>query len=124
MTQNPKYPDPVRTAQALFFINAALWLVLASQRLFMPDVDASLDEPVSMGIMAVLLFGNAALMFWCGLMLGKRLRLYFYITVIVLVINVILTVTDQIRLTDMLTLLVDLALLGLLSLTRKNYQKS
>ncbi|HEY3310935.1 MAG TPA: hypothetical protein VGK00_04770 [Anaerolineales bacterium] len=124
MTQNPKYPDPVRIAQVLFFINAALWLALASQRIFMPEVDASLDEPIGRGILAVLLFGNAALMVWCGLMLGKRLRLYFYIAVMVLVINVILTVTDQIRLADLLTLLVDLALLGILSLTRKNYQKS
>lgn len=124
MTMKSFFSDPVRSAQVLFFINTALWVYMAAVSLIRPDGDASPDEPIGMGIMAALMFGNAVLMFWSGLMLGTRLKLYFYIAVMLLVINVMLTVTDQTGLLENLTLLVDIVLLGLMGLTRKNYERS
>ena len=48
----------------------------------------------------------------------------FFIALIVLGVNIVLTVTDQVGLIDFITMLIDLAILGLLILDRAKYGKN
>jgi len=59
----------------------------------------------------------------CGILLGKQRRLFLYMTIGVLAINVLLTLTDQVGALDLITLTIDVILLGLLYLTRSNFSK-
>ena len=60
------------------------------------------------------MFGNAAVMLWSGVAIGKRQKRFHALALAVLVINIVLTFTDQFGLFDLLTLLIDVALLGIL----------
>lgn len=58
--------------------------------------------------------GNAAAMLLAGLCLAKPNIIYLYFAIALLVVNILLTFTDQFGLLDFITLLIDLALLSLL----------
>ena len=62
------------------------------------------------------MFGNAAAMLWSGWAIGRQKMLFVYLAMIVLIVNLSLTVTDQFGLWDMITMLIDLVLLVLLVL--------
>jgi hypothetical protein len=112
----------VRTAQILFFINAAIWLILGIASLLRMSQGQQGEYLVS-SVMGILMFGNAGVMALCGILLGKQRRLFLYMTIGVLAINVLLTLTDQVGALDLITLTIDVILLGLLYLTRSNFSK-
>jgi hypothetical protein len=67
------------------------------------------------------MFINAALLFLIGRGVGKQIRRYFYFGILFIVANIFLTVTDEFGLFDIITLVIDVILLGLLLLTRAHY---
>ena len=75
-------------------------------------------------VIAILMFGNVGAFILCGLIIGKRSRWAFFIALIVLGVNIVLTVTDQFGWIDFITTLIDLAILGLLILDRAKYGKN
>jgi len=115
-----KTPTSVRLAQGLFFLNTAIWLaigIISLIRLAGGDTGVS----ITFWIVAILMFFNASAMFVAGVGVGTQRRFFYYLALALLVVNLILTVTDQFGWLDLLTMLIDLVLLGLLIQTRKNY---
>lgn len=116
----------VRWAQILFYVNAAIWLAFGLLGLILP-VEGNQASAMTRGIVAVMMFANAGTMALIGWALAKRpqhparLRLVYYLALVVLLVNIVLTVTDQFGLLDLLVLLVDLALLALLLFRRSAY---
>lgn len=106
----------------LFYISAATWGVLGEISL----VRLTNGSPVSLctaGIIAILMFGDAAAMLISGLGLGKLQKRFFYLALAVLIVTIILTVTDEFGIWDLITLLLDGILLGLLMVTPRDTGK-
>lgn len=104
---------PVRLAQILLGLNAAIWLIFGSlswQRL----ADKNPDQVIPLGIIALLMFGNVGAMILAAFGLGKRRQAAYFFALAVLFINIVLTFTDQFGLFDLLTLLIDLIILAVL----------
>ena len=120
MERSSKALDSVRVAQALFFLNAVIWLVLGVVSL-VRMTNGNPDHTITAWIVAILMFGNAGAMLWSGVGIGKQQKRFYYLAVAVLIVNIILTVTDQFGILDLITLVIDLALFGLLIATRKRY---
>jgi hypothetical protein len=113
-------PNLIRAAQALFFLNAAIWLALGIWSLARM-VNGNPGHAAAAVIIAILMFGNAAAMLLSGIGVGKRQRLFYYFAAVVLAVNIVLTVTDQFGLLDLITLLIDVALAGILIAIMRKY---
>jgi hypothetical protein len=110
----------VRAAQALFFLNTGIWVGLGFWSL-VKLAKGNSDSTITGLIIAAMMFGNALAMLASGIGLGKRQKRFFYLALAILLVNIILTVTDQFGILDFLTLVIDLALLGFLIADRRNY---
>jgi len=113
-----KLSKAMRAAQILLYINAAIWMILG----IVTPLRVSQNNPEStiiLWIIAILMAGNAGMMLLCGWGLGTDHRLFYYLALIVMAVNIILTFTDQFGLLDFLTLVIDLAILALLIACRK-----
>jgi hypothetical protein len=111
-----------RMTQALFFFNAAIWLILGITSL-LRLANSSGGQPASLWMVAILMFGNVAALLLCGWGIGTTQKGYFYLAFLVLAINILLTVTDQFGVLDLATLVIDVILLGLLVGAWKNRSK-
>ena len=120
MEISAKTLNPVRIAQGLFFLNAALWLLFATFSIFQM-ANSNSEQVITLGIFAALMSGNIAAMVLSGVWLGKTHKQYYYFALIVLIVNIILIVTDRYGLFYVITLLLDLGLFGLLIASRKRY---
>lgn len=65
-------------------------------------------------VVSLLMIGNAGAMLAAGIGIGRRRRLNYGFAFLVLAVNIVLTLTDQFGLLDVVTLVIDLILLGLL----------
>ncbi len=106
-------------ARALFFVNTLIWLGLASYVLY--DMAVINTNRLSAILVGVFMLGNAAMMLVSGITLGKRQTWTYYFVILVLVVNILLTFTDQFGFWDLLTLIIDLILFGILLSIRKPY---
>ena len=121
MLENPtKTPTVVRSAQALYFLNTLIWLVLGLVNL-VSVTDGYPEKTVMAAVIGVMMFGNALLMLFSGFWIGKPGNASFFFALAVLAINIILTFTDQFGWTDFGTLLIDLTILGLLLVARRYF---
>jgi hypothetical protein len=105
--------NPRKTAQALFFLNALIWLAFGIATL----AGVGARNPAQPGILAVigaLMFGNVAAMLLAGWGIGRGGSLWMLLALAVLGVNILLTFTDQVGLLDWLTLAIDLVILGVL----------
>lgn len=107
----------IRTAQAGFFLNAIIWLVLGIWSL--ARLGDKPDQSITMVVIAILMFANTAAFIFCGFTCGKRSIWFAVIAFFVLGVNILLTFTDQVGIIDWITLLIDLSILGLLIAGRK-----
>ena len=120
MGSSPKVIDPGKVTQALFFLNAAIWLSLGILSLARIESRNS-HQAITAWIVAILMLGNAGVMLLSGVVIGKQQKRFYYLAVAVVVVNILLTVTDQFGMLDLITLVIDLVLLGLLVATRGRY---
>jgi hypothetical protein len=104
----------LKAALFLFFLNTLIWVVLGISIL----INTPANTPLVIGVM---MFGNAAAMLVCGIGLGKQRKGFFFLALVVLVANIILTFTDEVGFLDFATFFVDLVLLILLIFDRKRY---
>jgi len=116
-----KAPNSVIVARALFLLNAAIWVLFGVVSLIRMSNSAA--GSASMWIVAILMFANACVMLWVGGGLGKQQRRFYYLALVVLAVNIILTVTDQFGLFDLIILVFDAVLFALLVATRAGYSK-
>lgn len=109
----------VRAAQALFFLNAAVWLAFGT--LWLIDTSGRTSvQAAAAWIVGLLMLGNVLAMLVCGIGLGTRRRLFYFLSLAVLAANLLLTLTDQVGLFDSITFGVDAVLLVLLVATRRH----
>jgi hypothetical protein len=109
----------MRWAQGLFFLNAAVWLLLAVASVI--RLGGNQGQGVTALVVVILMFGNAAAMALSGALLPKRLLLFYLFALAVLAVNIVLTFTDQVGALDWITLAIDLALVGILIVARKQF---
>jgi len=102
--------------QVLFSLNAAVWLALGIASLANPRIPGLTGQ-----IIAILIFGNAGALLFCAYGIGKRKKWLFYAALALLVVNVLLTFSDQMGFYDWATLALDLVLVGFLTAIRKEY---
>jgi lysylphosphatidylglycerol synthetase-like protein (DUF2156 family) len=113
MENRSNRPRFARLAQGLFLVNTIIWVGLAVG--FALKIDTSNpDTVVGYWIVAMLMFGNAAAMFVCGIGIGRPRRLFYVLALAVLFVNIVLTFTDQFGTWDFITLVVDVVVFGLL----------
>ena len=109
----------MRWARGLFFLNAAIWLVFGMVTVV--RLAGNAGQGVTAVVVAVLMFGNAGAMALSGVLLGRRRVLFYLFALAVLVVNILLTFTDQVGALDWITFAIDLVLLGILILARKQF---
>jgi lysylphosphatidylglycerol synthetase-like protein (DUF2156 family) len=107
--------------QVLFFLNAAIWVSFLV--LFMSD-QVMPGSAVSDWLVPILMAGNALAMLVCGIGLGRRSRFFYYLSLAVIGINLLLSVIDQVGLADYITLSFDLVILLLLIASRQGFTVS
>jgi hypothetical protein len=100
----------------LFVVNAVIWIALGISTLVRIE-----GQGVVAWVLAGLMFGNAGAMFLSGWGLYQEKKGFFYLAVAVLVVNILLTVTDQFGLFDLIILLIDLVLLVLVIAARTKF---
>jgi uncharacterized membrane protein YsdA (DUF1294 family) len=115
-------PRTVVIAQAMFFINAAIWLAFGVAGIIRLARENTAPENV-MWVITILMFGNVGAMLVAGLWLHRQSKWAYIFALAVLVVNIFLTFTDQVGFFDILTALIDVSLIGLLLFDRKNYFK-
>ena len=109
----------MRWAQRLFFVNAAIWLVLGIVSL--ARLGSGEGGVVTALVVAILMFGNAGAMALSGALLPRRRLIFYLFALAVLAINIVLTFTDQVGALDWITFAVDLVLVGILIVARKQF---
>jgi hypothetical protein len=77
------------------------------------------DSSTMVFVIAILMFGNAGAFLFCGFTIGNQRRIFYWFSVLVLVVNILLTDTDQFGWLDLITMLVDLVIMGFLLFGRK-----
>ena len=110
----------VLITQWLFFLNACIWLVFAVNGI-LRLANSSNIPLIAIWVVTILMFGNAGAMLLTGLWLGQQSRWAYYLALVILFINILLTFTDQVGFYDILTVLLDFIIVGLLFFDRKNY---
>ncbi len=109
----------MRWAQGLLFLNAAIWLVFGIVSVV--RLAGNAGQGVTAVVVAVLMFGNAGAMALSGALLGKRRLLFYLFALAVLAVNIVLTFTDQVGALDWITFAIDLVLLGILIVARREF---
>jgi hypothetical protein len=99
----------VRMTQTLFLFNAAIWLVITIASLVRLDSSSAITP----WIIAILMLGNVAALLLCGWGIGTGQKRFLVLALVVLAINILLTITDQVGIFDIATLVIDLILVGL-----------
>ena len=107
----------IRIAQILFFVNAIIWLLFGVVSLYRMATGES-DYAITLLVIAIFMFGNVAAMLVAGFVIRWPQKRWFWLATAVLLINIILTFTDQVGIFDLLTLLLDVVILSLLIANR------
>jgi hypothetical protein len=104
----------------MLFLNAAVWVVFGVLGVFRAVEGGSSLR----WILSALMFANAAVMLWFGVMLGSGRNWLFFLAILYMALNVVLSITDQFGWIDALILLLNLIVLGLLFVTRQRMQQT
>jgi hypothetical protein len=108
-------PTMLKMTQILFFVNAAAWLVfgvLGFTQLRTGSSNLRL-------IYSVLMVANAAVLVWFGVMIIRAQAHIFFLAILYIALNAVLSITDQFGWIDALILFLNLTNLGLLFVTRQ-----
>jgi len=106
-------PGTIRASQVLLWLSAGIWFVLGGFSLFGEPGDDS-SQVATLVVIATLMFANSAMFIVVGLGLGIRRPWAWWLAVVVVIANLLLTFTDQIGFYDITTAVVDAAILALL----------
>ena len=123
MTDEPGQQAPLATASTkaasgLFFLMAIIWGIFGINSLLR---GLNAGAMLAAFVLAALMFVNAAFFLWAGWGIHRRKKRFYYLGIVVLALNIVLTITDQMGFYDWATLFIDLAALILLILTRSQY---
>ena len=114
-------PLQIRIAQWLFYLNTLIWLGLGAASMLQPSRAGGIS-PATLLVIAALMFANSAAMLLSGWGIVRRNFSLYVFALAVLAVNILLTFSDQFGAIDLLTLLVDVVLFGLLLVNRRYYR--
>ena len=117
MASPAKIIELKKVAQALFMLNVVIWVILGI--LSLARITKSPVGTITRWVIGILMFGNAGAMLLSAIGIGRGGRAFYYFALAVLAVNIVLTFTDQFGVYDLLTLIIDVILLGLLIADRK-----
>lgn len=111
----PEAPFSVKVARALFYLMTMIWVIFGIASLL-----GGINTTMLVGaiIVAILMFANAALYLLAGWGIGRQRVRFYNLGIALLVVNLLLTVTDQMGIYDWITLVIDLVALVLLIVIR------
>ncbi|MBI4730637.1 MAG: hypothetical protein HY781_00595 [Chloroflexi bacterium] len=109
-----------RWAWTLSLCTALLWIILGVFSLILA-AQAGTPIPFVQWFVAALMFGNAAVLIWIGWGLKKQRRVFYYLALIYLAFNILLTITDDFGIPDLLYLFFVGAMLFALLLSKNKF---
>ncbi|KKP69383.1 hypothetical protein A2X44_04495 [candidate division CPR3 bacterium GWF2_35_18] len=109
--------------QILLYIKSATWIIL-SVIYFFTLYERYADQTFLIAIISVMMFVNGIIMIVLAFLLKKKIQLIYYGTIVYMFVNIILAFADQFGLTDLLALLIDVAIVVLLIRGKKEFVKS
>jgi len=115
-------PAVVIAAAVVFIVAALFWIVMAAATVITEDTHVVPRTPA--WILVVFMLANALVLLALARGLWTQKRLYWAVAVVYLGFNIVLTITDQFGLIDLVYLVVIVLLLAFLVLTRKNYRET
>jgi hypothetical protein len=104
----------LKTTQIAFFLNALVWVVFG----FLSFSLAFNGGGNLRFALSVLMFINAGFFIGFGFLIRKAQPWVFFLGILYVTVNVVLSITDQFGWIDFLIMLLNLVLLGLLFVTR------
>jgi hypothetical protein len=110
-----EWPRIARMGWTLFLLHALIWVLLGVVSVARM---AGQGSATSVVVVAVLMFVYAAVALWLAWGMWKRRPLLYYLALAALVVNAIMSLTDQVGLWDVLVLFVDVVTLVLLLAAR------
>lgn len=110
-----------KTISYLFYFKALVWITLA---FFYLSRHLSPNENVVYWVVAGLLFVNSISYAVLGYLLKQNFRWVFWLSLVLVAGNILLTITDQVGWVDWMSLATDLALVVLLLWYRKEWLSS
>lgn len=120
MNNSTRIQNPLKLTQYLFYISAVIWILIGIFTMWRMNLGGLLSL-MSAILVGMLMFGNAFILLLAGIGLGERIPPTYLFAVLVLVVNILLTFTDQFGWLDLLILLLDLLILALLMIFRKHF---
>lgn len=105
----------LKTTQVTFFLNALVWLAFA----VMSFSIAFNTEGNWRFLLSTLMLINASIFVGFGFLIRKGQPWVFFVGILYVAVNVVLSITDQFGWFDFLIMLLNLVLLGLLFVTRQ-----
>lgn len=111
----------INAGRLLFYLLSLFWLVLGTWSIVRIQDASDQVPPVFLWVITGLMFLNAILLAWVGWRIGRGNNLYYYFGMLLLAVNILLTFTDEFGFFDLLTLLINIALLVLLIAGRTRF---
>lgn len=105
--------DPLRFTRLLFFLNTILWLAFGISTV-VGVVSSYQEDTLMQWMVAIMMFGNAYAMMISGIGILSRRKIFYLLALAVIIVNIVLTFTDQFGLFDFVTLVIDGVILALL----------
>ena len=105
----------LRLTRSLFFINAAMWLAFGVSSLLFRALDGG---SLTRWVITIMMIANAVVMFWFAVMIVSGRNWVFFLAILYMALNVVLSITDQFGWIDAIILLLNLIVLGMLFVTR------
>ena len=105
----------LKLTRIIFFINAAVWLAFGVASLLFRAIDGG---TLTRWVITVLMITNAIVMIWFGVMIVSGRNWVFFLAILYMAVNVVLSITDQFGWIDAIILLLNLCVLGMLFVTR------
>lgn len=110
----------LKLTRAMFFVNVLVWLMFGVGSL----IRAVEEGSTLRWVITFMMIANAAVMFWFGVVIVNGQKRVFFLAILYMVLNVVLSITDQFGWVDALILSLNLILLGLLFVTRQRMKQT
>ena len=106
----------LKATRGLFLVNAVIWLAFGIASLVQAASGA--DPAIWRWVYGVLMLINGGLMLWFGSRIATASRQVFFFAILYVALIIVVSVMDQFGAVDAVFLALNLALLGLLFITR------
>ncbi len=119
MTNKPK-TNLFNITAGLFLLIGGIWIVFSLITIFRSANHSTM--PVFLfWVLSILMIGNGVFLIITGWGIYHQKRSFYWFGLFWLAVNIILTFTDQFGVFDLITLVIDLGLFGLLIFIRKTF---